>query len=333
MQSHTENLRIKFIHDQQRKFIEEIYKISNYTTKQLAALVKIHPRSFRDWKREKFAMPLISAEFFCNKFGLRFPEKKQIMIQRWKKLKTDANRIGGIARFKRYGSPATPEGRSKGGIRAIVNLKKNGIVPKVKFYKSPDYSQELAEYVGIMLGDGGITFGQCTITLNSEADSRYILFVSKLGEKLFGEAPKIIKRKDSKAICLYYNGVSLVKFFVRIGLKTGNKVKQQVGVPDWVRNSREYSTACLRGLMDTDGGVFLHKYKVNGKEYGYRKISFTNRSVPLLKFVSQTLKELEFTPKTIDKVENKRVWLYNETEVKRYLEVIGTHNKRLLKLF
>ena len=83
--------------------------------------------------------------------------------------------------------------------------------------------------------------------------------------------------------------------------------------------------------MDTDGGVFLHRYKVGGQEYKYRKISFSNRSVPLLLFVSNTLTELGFTPKIIDKVENKKVWLYNTNEVKKYLEVVGTHNPRLLK--
>lgn len=87
----------------------------------------------------------------------------------------------------------------------------------------------------------------------------------------------------------------------------------------------------MRGLMDTDGGVFLHRYKVNGKGYAYKKISFSNRSVPLLFFVANTLHELGFTPKIIDKIENKKVWLYNEQEVKRYLQIVGTHNARLLK--
>ena len=93
----------------------------------------------------------------------------------------------------------------------------------------------------------------------------------------------------------------------------------------------EYSAACLRGLMDTDGGVFLHKYRVNGKIYSYKKICFTNRSVPLLDFVEETLLRLGFNPKKILKVENKKVWLYNSNEVEEYLGLVGTSNQRLKK--
>lgn len=322
-------IRIKFLQGQQRGFINMVYEKSNCSTNDLARFAGVHPRSFRDWRREKLTMPLLAVEIFCKKFDLNLPEDKNTMIERWRQNRKEVNRIGGIALFKKYGSPATLEGRRKGGIKSVANLRRNGITPIYKIYNCPAFSDYLAEYIGIMLGDGGLTSNQCTITLNSEVDSEYVLFVCKLGQKLFGESPKTIKRKDSKAITLYYNGVLLAKFFVKIGLRTGNKVKQQVDVPDWVKSSKDYSIACLRGLMDTDGGVFLHRYKVNGKEYRYKKISFSNRSIPLLQFVADTLQDLGFTPKVVDKVDNKKVWLYNEAEVRRYLKLVGTHNPRL----
>ena len=93
----------------------------------------------------------------------------------------------------------------------------------------------------------------------------------------------------------------------------------------------EFSHECVKGLMDTDGGIFNHSYKVNGKKYSYRKLCFVNRSVPLLNFVYSILRNESFTPKLIDRIANKRVWLYNMREVQKYLEVIGTGNPRLLK--
>ncbi len=326
-----DNLRIKFLPGQQNEFIERIYMESKLSTKELANIVGIHRRSFSDWRRDKLNMTLFAAELFCKRLNINLPEEKTILIDRWRKAKTEAGRIGGIALFKKHGSPATLEGRRKGGIKTLANLRRNGIIPIFKIYNSPSFSVELAEYVGIMLGDGGITSGQCAITLNSVADHDYVIFVSLLAEKLFGEAPKTFKRKHDKAIVLYYSGVRLVEFLVKIGLKIGNKVRQQVDVPDWVKNSKKYRIACLRGLMDTDGGVFLHKYKVNLKVYSYRKICFSNRSIPLLIFVKSTLEELGFTAKVIDKVENKKVWLYNTNEVGEYLKKVGTNNPRLLK--
>ena len=330
-QSRMENLRIKFLPNKQKEFLDTVYRVSGLNTDRLAEFAKIHPRSFRDWKRERLTMTLFAAELFCEMFKIFLPEEKASLISRWQKTKQAASKIGGIERFKKHGSPATEEGRRKGGAKALANFRRNGIIPRVKTYNQPAFCKELAEYVGIMLGDGGLTLGQCTVTLNSIADREYINFVSSFSRKLFGEPPKHFQKKDCNAVALYYNGSSLVRYLLQIGLKIGNKVKQQVDVPIWILAEKSFRISCLRGLMDTDGGVFLHRYKVGGKEYKYKKISFSNRSAPLLLFVKNTLAELGFTPKIIDKVENKKVWLYNTNEVERYLEVVGTHNPRLLK--
>lgn len=328
-----DNLRLKFISGQQKKFLTEVSNKSGFSTEKLAKIAKIHSRSFRDWKREKFTMTFVAAKKFVELFNVPLPEDKKIMIQRWQQVKENASRIGGLAHFRKYGSPGTLEGRRKGGIKAIANLRRDGFIPYVKKYSLPiGFNEKLAEYVGIMLGDGSITPGQCNITLNCVADRKYVYFVSELEKNLFGEAPKLYKRKDSRALVLYYNSRFIIRYLLSIGLKIGNKVRQQVDAPDWTKSSLRYKMACLRGLMDTDGGVFLHRYKVNGKEYFYKKICFSNKSVPLLAFVKETLEELGFTPKMINNVVNKQVWLYNNTEVMDYLEKVGTSNPRLLKL-
>lgn len=327
-----ENIRLKFISGQQKKFLNEVSAKSGFSTKALAKIAKIHPRSFRDWKNEKLTMTLMAARKFVKLFGADLPENKKAMIVRWREAKEKASRIGGLALFRKHGSPATLEGRRKGGIKAIANLRRDGLAPYVKEYRLPiGFNEKLAEYVGIMLGDGGITQGQCNITLNSVADREYVYFVSQLEKNLFGEEPKLYKRKDSKALVLYYNSRFIIRYLISIGLKIGNKVKQQVDVPDWVKNSSPYRIACVRGLIDTDGGVFLHRYTVNNKKYFYKKICFSNRSIPLLIFVKETLRKLGFTPKMINNVANKQVWLYNNTEVMDYLKKVGTSNPRLLK--
>ena len=324
--------RLLFLPGEQSAFINSVYSKSRLSSKELANLAGVHSRSLSDWRREKLRMTLSAAEVFCRKFDLSLPEDKDVMIQRWRIAQRGANKIGGDARFKKYGIFATVEGRSKGGKRSLSNLREKGIIPYFKSYQFPnDFSVDLAEYVGILLGDGGITPEQCFIALNSEADADYVVFMINFCQQIFGEAPKIYKNKNDKGIVIYYSGVMLVKYLMSLGLKIGNKVRLQVDVPEWIKVNKDFSKACLRGLMDTDGGVFLHRYKVKGKTYSYRKISFSNRSLPLLNFVRKTLKVFGFTPKQIDKVENKQVWLYNDAEVTRYLEIVGTHNQRLLK--
>ncbi len=324
-----ENKRLKFLPGEQKYFLEIITKKNNFSIKEMAKILKIHPRSFQDWKKEKVHITLLGAKLLSQKYNVELPESEEILVNRWKAYITNANKIGGFARFRKYGVFATQEGRSKGGKEAMRILRQRGIISQRKEYLKPVYGEKLAEFVGIMLGDGGMTNEQCTITLNSEADREYIQFVCKLCVDLFGKNPKFYKRKNERTAIVYYYGQDLINFLIGIGLKKGNKVKQQVKVPTWILKNKKYKKACLRGLMDTDGGIFVHKYRANNKEYSYNKACFTNRSIPLLYFVRDILRDLHFTPKLIDKVVNKKVWLYNAKEIARYLQVVGSNNFRL----
>lgn len=318
----------------QRRYLMDAEKRSECTSDEMAKMLGIVGRSYRDWRRGKFGISQKAVEIIERKFGLRLPYSKKVAFEAWRLAKISASSKGGIAVSVKYGGPGTLEGRREGGRIAIRKLREKGIVPWFKKYILPtSLDENLAQFVGILLGDGGLSKWQVNITLNTETEADFIEYVMNLGEKLFGERPKFIKRKDSKAAVIYYYGVSLVDYLVKIGLKRGNKVKQQVGVPEWVLTSPEYKLACLRGLVDTDGGIFIHKYKVNGKFYSYRKLCFVNRSMPLLYFVFNTLKGLDFNPKMITNVENKRVWLYNQEEVKRYLDIVGTSSLHLLSKF
>ena len=143
----------------------------------------------------------------------------------------------------------------------------------------------------------------------------------------------MLHRKNIHVLVIYGGGLQSIAYFQKLGLRIGNKVKQQVDVPEWIKQNKSYTKECLRGLIETDGGIFKHRYVVNEKEYTYTKLCFSNRSVPLLRFVLTALESLGLTPKLIDKVENKKVWLYNQTEVKKYIQEVGIHNPRMLVNF
>ena len=94
-----------------------------------------------------------------------------------------------------------------------------------------------------------------------------------------------------------------------------DKVRQQVKVPNWILTSNQYQLSCVRGLMETDGGIFWHRYKVNGKMYAYRKLAFANRSIPLLEFVRDVFINLGISSWNCI---YRHVWLYNTHEVESY---------------
>lgn len=198
-------------------------------------------------------------------------------------------RLGGLRRVELYGNPGTPEGRSKGGKETIrlfhrdKNLaRKYGFIIR-KEIKYPLRCVELAELIGIILGDGGIPGNhQLIISFNNKTDRAYSLFLGNILRKLFSINHHIHPRKDSNGADIVVNSSNLIDFLLKQGLIAGNKVKNQVDIPDWIKNKPEYQKACLRGLIDTDGSFYCHSYKSNGKNYKYIKLCFANRSKPLL---------------------------------------------------
>lgn len=322
------NPRLIFKKNDQRIFLVNVLSQSNITTFDLAKSVGVSQRTMRDWIREKYNITEKAVLKICDIYSVDPPLNIEQLKSSWYQ-KTRLKCVkGGISHYKLYGNFSTPEGRRLGGHRALQILREKGLAAWVsKPFSIPKKSKELAEFVGIMLGDGGITKNQATITLNTFADKQYIKFVSKLGKNLFGQRPKIAPRKDCLATNLRYSGVNLVNYLLKIGLESGDKVKKQVGVPDWIINSMKYKVACLRGLMDTDGCISRCTHKYKSKTYTYLNPCFANRSKPLLNFVTNTFKELGLHPS----VAGERIWLYNKQSVINYFKVVGSSNYRLLK--
>lgn len=322
--------RLKFKKGKQREYLLKVKNEGGLSANQLSEIVGISRRSYCDWEHEKSSMTVNAANKFMQMTQIGLPEHKNVLAKRWVDSKISACKKGGLSRFVQHGSPGTLVGRRKGGKKSLENMRKKGIVPLPKTFRLPSQlSSELAEFVGILLGDGCITRRQVQISLNKKADRLYVPHVADLSHKLFGRKPNLIHRENYNVSIIYYSGVNLVNYLLSIGMQVGSKVKQQVGVPDWIKSSEEYDKSCLRGLVDTDGGIFLHKYKVNSKNYVYKKLSFTNRSIPLIDFVRATLKKYGLNPK-VTKMESKRVWLYNSSEVEKYLKIVGSNNPRLL---
>lgn len=324
--------RVKFRLGEQSEFLSQVDRRSGLSSEKLGEMVGAVGRSYRDWRRGKLNMTLKAARFFCQQYNLTLPEEESVLVQRAYKQKLDGGKRGGYACFRLHGSPATLAGRQKGGKRTLEILRFLGKIPQPRPFSCPDqYSMELAEFVGIMLGDGHLGEQAWSITLNSIADKSYVEFVVGLTSTLFGFIPHVATRKDCNATIISGSGEKAVSFFRSLGLRSGDKVKQQVGIPEWIKENKEFSKVCMRGLMDTDGGVFVHKYRVNGKEYEYLKICFTNRSIPILVFVKETMESFSFSPKFALWSNSEKVWLYNQSQVERYIREIGTHNPRLLK--
>lgn len=316
--------RLSFRLGEVKRFIQQAETKLGVGSRELGQLVGLSPRTIRDWRREKYRPERKALLKLSKVCGLKLPPYQIIL---WKTHLKEVAHLGGIRRHQLHGLLGNRESRAKGGLVSWYKRKKDSILFKTytNTFSEPKVSRDFAEFIGIMLGDGGLTTHQCTIYLNSETDYEYANYVRGLMKNLFSATPSISKHKKWKVLRVRLSGVNLVKYLTYQGLSVGNKVHLQVGVPVWIWCDIEYVKACVRGLIDTDGCFAIHRYKVNGRQYSYPKICFTNRSEPLLAFVYQGLKLLNFNPKRTFESE---VWLHNHNEVREYLRVIGTHNYR-----
>jgi len=192
----------------------------------------------------------------------------------------------------------------------------------------PKESVRLAEFFGIMIGDGGINNPwQANITLNSVADVQYIEFVASLCTDLFGVSPAIRKRKGRNASIVSLASTTIVDFLVEKGLMRGNKLKQGLCIPEWILTKRSYKSACVRGLMDTDGCLYVHRHTINHKKYQNIGLCFSSYSPGLIGQVAEIFVEFGIMPHI--SASGRNIYLYSQKDVSKYLDVFGSSNDRI----
>ncbi|MDP4039029.1 MAG: LAGLIDADG family homing endonuclease [Candidatus Pacearchaeota archaeon] len=211
-------------------------------------------------------------------------------------------------------------GRSKGGINSLGNTKE---------INYPDESEELAEFYGIMLGDGNLTKKkdyrvgtyQMRIAGDSRYDKEYLLsYVKPLIEGLFCIKVNHFKQKNKNAYYLSITGRKLAEFMESKGFKPGNKISNELDIPFWIKKNKSFLSACLRGLFDTDGGI----YRLNNQNS--IQIVFTNFNKRLLSDTRDSLIFLGINPSKITM--NKKIAITKRSELQKFLKEVGFSNSK-----
>ena len=246
--------------------------------------------------------------------------------------KYSASRLGGIARIQKYGNPGTPDGRRKGGLISIKTneLLENGF-KKAKKHRKPKNSGKLAEFMGIMFGDGHLSRYQATVTTNSETDINHAKYVQRLSYELFNVSSTLNFKKDRRAVDITTSSINLVKWINSKGMPIGNKLKNGLNIPNWILKNKSFKKAFLRGLFDTDGCIYVDKHKIKGILYQNYGWVITSYSKELRSGVLKILEEIGFHPTNTEKQHS--VYLRKKVDIKKYFEVIGTNNEKHLKRY
>lgn len=320
--------RAHFPPGKQRMFLTSLRSV--LPIQQIAVLGECSERTVRDWQREKFHMPLQVARLLSKQSNVPIPNHEVVAAYAHA---TQAGVRGYQATLKKYGN--IPQDESERG-RAWQNWweTKGKHAPnhilEAKSFTKPERTVELAECIGILMGDGGISPYQVVVSLNHIDDLEYSNYVVRLMETLFGIRPKVYHREDKSVLNITISRTRLVDHLHTLGLPIGNKISQGLDMPLWIRENKKLTIACIRGLVDTDGCVFTHRYRSKGGWYSYKKLSFTSASEPLLSSVYESLRDLGMSPRF---TRTRDVRLDSTTDMERYFRLVGTHNPKHLRRF
>ena len=202
------------------------------------------------------------------------------------------------------------------GIKYYYEIKKREKLKPLKL----EYSKELAELIGILLGDGEIKKdGTLRIAFDPKKDKNFLY------RKVFPLIKNILNNKigfESEKRIAFYN-IAFVRYLKEdCNLNPGSKFENNWEIPKWCFNKEEYLTSVLRGLFDTDG------------YFGYLKGSlelmfgrFSSKSSLLVKSIKNSLDSLKINHQiSICNDGRYKIRIENKKYIIDFFYKIGTSN-------
>ena len=188
---------------------------------------------------------------------------------------------------------------------------------------------DLAEIIGILLGDGGIhldTTGKYQVHIAcNKAEVQYLSYLQKLFGSYFQPYSFYITELQTEYL-LRNISVQLANHLFDSGLKSGDKILSKAVIPLWIFSDSMLLQRCIRGLFDTDGCV----YRKFGK---YAQLQFKFGGLPLIISLRNALLQVGFSPTRIqqecnDKFIHWKLYIIRQQEIERFFKLIEPKNSK-----
>ena len=316
--------RVTFPNEFQWELFSTILQNQGMTPKELARALNASHWTLKRWKLGKYSIP--GAVFV--KLCLMYPETSdfaQMHSPEIKSLDWGAKK-GGLVTARKFGNEEMKKRMAH--VRSFI--KNRWVIPQ-----PPQFTPELCEFIGTMLGDGCLSkfyikrekrMRYClVITGNEKTDKEYLeANVSPLIETLFGKRPRV--RHDT------YNGVVRVVVNSRgvfeqlhflglpIGKKKNLKIPESVMALPW-----ELKRNVVKGLLDTDGCIFARR----DEGYRYPYVMITSVHDGLRKQLVEMLRERGYPAY----IHRNDVLVRGSANLHKWMSDIGSSNPKIVKRY
>ena len=291
--------KIRLADGVQRRLIEQAKQINGLSWTELGAALEIPGQYLkRDFRYERVLLSESAYKQLCNLASLSLNDSiVEILPQNW--------------------------GQSKGGKASTPTFKKEKLLVD-------EHSLELAEIIGILLGDGNSWskpgFYYIRVCGHSQHDKAYLShFVKPLFKKVFDVTFREYFHKTNKEMFLTVGNKDLSYTLAHFGFPSGNKIANNVGIPDWVFESEEYLKSCIRGLIDTDGSVC----PITGRSYPY--IWFSSSIPNLRSSFERAMNILGYDLAKWSKRSNPQTFIAKKALIQKYYKEVGFNNRKHLR--
>ena len=239
--------RAKFLKGKQNKFI--FAACSNLSLKQFLKLskLKISYSALKRYAREILTLPLPLAEKIAKISNQKLSDYKiKLLDENWGASK--GGKRGIKVMMSKYKDKLQLWRR-----RGAKALAKYSIPKKIK---KPQLNEELAEFIGVYLGDGTLTKYFVRIFGDKRYDLHYFNYLASLVYSIIGIQPKIRIERSRNLLILDIRSKLFCDYLKNdFGFKDGCKIRNKVVIPEKIIRRKELLFSCLRGLIDTDGSI------------------------------------------------------------------------------
>ncbi|MBI2110013.1 hypothetical protein HYT58_02475 [Candidatus Woesearchaeota archaeon] len=324
--------RIYFLNAMDRNvFFKEIKCCPNLKKwKNIANFLGISKTTLEYYRNGKYCMPEDNFTKLLNTLG----DYKRALFLRLvrKKPKNWGCTLGGKKTAFLY-----PKILEKGRYTAWKKKKKQ---LKYNFDPNMPLSENLCEFVGVIIGDGFTSkysgAYQTQITGDGNLDQHYYYnFLKSVCEKLFNITPKIHKKDNTIRLNIYSKKLFEI-LTKRFGIPPGKKC-YNVKIPEEIiKAEKKFLNSTIRGMFNTDGGIGFDRRNTYKKPY--IRINYSSASKKLINQLNSILSKYQI-PYSLHKRKSKyyinshityMIQINGESNVKKFLSEIGFSNNRHL---
>ena len=323
-------MKIKFKEQKERDlFFSKIKEDYSTSWKEIYRTLNIPKSTFALYKSGTSCIPENLFNELIN--NLNEVSKKSILENIDRLPNNHGQILGGKIAYKNNKSYFV-EGRKKG----LISIKRKMEIENISF-ENLILTPELCEFIGAFIGDGMFNvYNNKSYQVSFAGDKRYDLEYYK---NIIIPAAKQVQKEVIPRIYNCHkseNGVRVVfyskKLFLFLrdfcGFVPGKKT-YTIRIPDFLFNNEITRNKIIRGIFDTDGGVFLDKRKIYKTKYP--RIIFQTVSKPLFEQLSSILsKNFKLYTGFNSKRQVYIIDIYGINQIKSWMKMIGFSNSRHL---